>query len=65
MRKQLPVPFPPTWRERFFRRVGLWSWYGRLAYWGWAWAQKEIRPTHPHAPEVGYRYTQLKQEFNK
>lgn len=61
----LPHPFPPTWRERVARACGLWPVYGRIALKWWAWAHRQIKPTHPDAPEVSFRYTQLKQEFNK
>lgn len=61
----LPRPFPPTWRERVARRVGLWSMFGRLALWSYDGARRKLPPTHPDAPEVNYRYTQLRQEFPK
>lgn len=61
----LPHLYPPTWRERLTRRLGLWPVYGRCALVWWKWAHRQIRPTHRDAPEVSHRYTQLKQEFSK
>jgi hypothetical protein len=59
----LPNIHTPGRLERFARWSRLWPYLGLIYLGYYAWARREIRPTHPDAPKVGHRYTQLKQEF--